>query len=524
MNSEETDNNFRLWLTSIPTKAFPTLLLQNGVKMTNEPPKGLRANVIGSMTKCDDRILNDCEKPEAFARLVFGFCFFHAICQDRRKFGPIGWNIAYNFTPEDLVTNRRQLKYFLDTFGEIPYKVLQLIGAKINYGGRVTDKKDKVLIECMIQIFICEEVVEKGPDYKFSPGGLFYCPAASAQDDFLNYLRGLPIMTPPEVFGLHQNCEITCAESESMSMLIDVLSLSSGGGGGKSSAGGKSPEDVMEDLAADLTQQTPPEFDLDLFETRFPTMYAESRNTVVKQEAAKYNRLLATLAYQLPLFRKAVKGLVVMTDDLESVGKGLFMNMVPDGWGSVGFLSLKPLTAWYKDLNQRVSFFNRWYDQGHPICFWISGLFFPQAFFTAVKQNFARANKFAIDRIDYDVDVRDDCKLDGSDLTEPPKAGCFMWGLFLEGFKWDDKMHMLAPWDPKVLFVPMPVVLFKPELDWKGKKGVYMCPVYKVLSRKGTLSTTGHSTNFVRDMAVPCKEDPGLWIRAGVAAFLALKY
>jgi len=524
MNPEETDNNFRLWLTSMPTKAFPTLLLQNGVKMTNEPPKGLRANVIGSMTKCDDRILNDCEKPEAFARLVFGFCFFHAICQDRRKFGPIGWNIAYNFTPEDLVTNRRQLKYFLDTFGEIPYKVLQLIGAKINYGGRVTDKKDKVLIECMIQIFICEEVVEKGPDYKFSPGGLFYCPAASAQDDFLNYLRGLPIMTPPEVFGLHQNCEITCAESESMSMLIDVLSLSSGGGGGKSSAGGKSPEDVMEDLAADLTQQTPPEFDLDLFETRFPTMYAESRNTVVKQEAAKYNRLLATLAYQLPLFRKAVKGLVVMTDDLESVGKGLFMNMVPDGWGSVGFLSLKPLTAWYKDLNQRVSFFNRWYDQGHPICFWISGLFFPQAFFTAVMQNFARANKFAIDRIDYDVDVRDDCKLDGSDLTEPPKAGCFMWGLFLEGCKWDDKMHMLAPSDPKVLFVPMPVVLFKPELDWKGKKGVYMCPVYKVLSRKGTLSTTGHSTNFVRDMAVPCKEDPGLWIRAGVAAFLALKY
>lgn len=67
----------------MPTMQFPALLLQNGVKMTNEPPKGLRANVLGSMMKCDDRMLSDCEKPEAYARLVFGFCFFHAVCQDR---------------------------------------------------------------------------------------------------------------------------------------------------------------------------------------------------------------------------------------------------------------------------------------------------------------------------------------------------------------------------------------------------------------------------------------------------------
>ena len=82
MNPDDTDNNYRLWLTSMPTKQFPALLLQNGVKMTNEPPKGLRANVLGSMMKCDDRMLSDCEKPEAYARLVFGFCFFHAVCQD----------------------------------------------------------------------------------------------------------------------------------------------------------------------------------------------------------------------------------------------------------------------------------------------------------------------------------------------------------------------------------------------------------------------------------------------------------
>jgi len=523
-NADETDNMYRLWLTSMPTPQFPPLLLQNGVKMTNEPPKGLRANVLGSMSKCDDRMLNDCEKPEAFSRLVFGFCFFHAICQDRRKFGPIGWNIPYNFTPEDLVTNRRQLKFFLDNYDSIPYKVLQFLGAKINYGGRVTDKKDKVLIETMIKIFICEDTAVKGPEYKFSKGGLFYCPAATSQDEFLTYLRGLPIMTPPEVFGLHENCEITCAESESMALLEDVMSMgsssSSGGGGG----GGKSPEEVMDDMAAELIEITPKQFDLDLFEERFPTMYSESRNTVVKQEAAKYNRLLDLLARQLPLFRRAVKGLVVMTEDLENVGKGLFMNMVPEQWASVGFLSMKPLTAWYKDLNDRVDFFHLWYTDGHPISFWVSGLFFPQAFFTAVLQNFARAHKFAIDRVDFDVEVSDHFKIDGSDIATPPEAGAYMRGMFLEGCRWDDRIHALGPSLPKQLFTQLPVVLFKPVLDWKPQKGVYPCPVYKVLSRKGTLSTTGHSTNFVRDMALPSKEHPDVWIRAGVAAFLALKY
>jgi len=520
MNPDETDNTFRLWLTSMPTKQFPALLLQNGVKMTNEPPKGLRANIVQSISKADDKILNDCVNVVGFQRLFFAFCFFHAVCQDRRKFGAIGWNVAYNFTMEDLVTNRRQLKFFLDNYKDVPYKVLNYLGSKINYGGRVTDKMDKRLIDSIIKVFICEGTVLRGPDYKYSPSGIYFCPNATCQEEFIAYLKTLPITPSPEIFGLHENCELTCAETEGMQLLEDLMSTMPRASGG----GGKSADDVMDEMAQDLINQTPQLFNLDDLEDSYPTKYDESRNTVLKQECLKFNRLVSLLIAQLPVFRKALKGLVAMTDDLEAVGKGLYMNVVPDGWASVSFLSMKPLTAWMNDLNARINFMQSWVDKDNPISFWISGLFFPQAFLTATLQNFARANHIAIDRLTFDFVVHDEWDDDGRNLTEHPPAGSYCWGLFLEGCRWDRVTHCLAPSLPKQLFVQFPLVHFLPTPDRKVPAGYYACPVYRVLSRKGTLSTTGHSTNFVLDMEVCSKEDPDHWIRAGVAAFLSLKY
>jgi dynein heavy chain len=146
--------DFRLWLTSSPTPQFPVAILQNAVKMTMEPPTGLKANLLQTYESISSQELNQCAKPKEFKKLMFGLAYFHAIIQDRRKFGSVGWNIRYEFSNEDLDVCKRQLKIFLDTSEHVPYKVLNFLISEVNYGGRVTDWIDGRLMYAIITSYI----------------------------------------------------------------------------------------------------------------------------------------------------------------------------------------------------------------------------------------------------------------------------------------------------------------------------------------------------------------------------------
>jgi len=96
--------------------------------------------------------------------------------------------------------------------------------------------------------------------------------------------------------------------------------------------------------------------------------------------------------------------------------------------------------------------------------------------------------------------------------------------MFFEGARWNYDIHILDESLPKELYTDVPMILFQPVVKRVlPTSGVYFCPLYKVLSRAGTLSTTGHSTNYVLYAELPTDKDQSFWIKAGVAMFLALK-
>jgi dynein heavy chain len=264
-------------------------------------------------------------------------------------------------------------------------------------------------------------------------------------------------------------------------------------------------------------------------------------NTVLVQEAERYNKLLFVVHQSLMELQRALKGLVILSAELEAMGNAMYDQRVPTLWTSAAYPSLKPLVSWFKDLLQRLDFISTWIDKGAPGSYWISGFFFPQGFLTAIIQNYARKYQYPIDTVTFSFVM---CPEALEELTSKPSDGSYIYGLFLEGARWDRSQSSLVDPKPKELFSPMPVIHMLPQKNRPmPSSGIYRCPVYKILTRTGTLSTTGHSTNFVTWIEIPSSQntvfrsslvsetnaqiklcDQDYWIKAGVACFCALRY
>jgi dynein heavy chain len=172
------------------------------------------------------------------------------------------------------------------------------------------------------------------------------------------------------------------------------------------------------------------------------------------------------------------------------------------------------------DLVLRLQFVDKWLKGGSPAAFWISGFFFPQGFMTGVLQTHSRRYKIAIDTLVFRTEVLD---RSADALHEPPKNGVYIYGVFLEGARWDQKACEIAESKPGELFNSMPAIWLDPIVAAdRVLKDVYTCPLYKTSRRAGVLSTTGHSTNFVVALHLRSKLSEDHWIRRGVAMLAAL--
>ena len=136
---------------------------------------------------------------------------------------------------------------------------------------------------------------------------------------------------------------------------------------------------------------------------------------------------------------------------------------------------------------------------------------------TGSLQTYARKYSVAIDTLTFTFDARSISKIDPLTLTEGPPDGAFVYGLWMEGFGWDEERQIAAISKPKEMYCSLPMVHFTPAVGHKCSPTDYSCPVYKTTARKGVLSTTGMSTNFVIAIELPTDVDPDTWTLYGAA-------
>jgi len=137
---------------------------------------------------------------------LFSLSFFHAVIQERRKFGPLGWNIRYEFNDSDLNTTFTMLQLFLDSLEEIPWDALIFVTGHINYGGRVTDDNDRICLIRSLMKYCSPDALKDG--YKFSGSGIYFAPPDGSIESYRDYIETLPMNDNPEIFGLHDNANI----------------------------------------------------------------------------------------------------------------------------------------------------------------------------------------------------------------------------------------------------------------------------------------------------------------------------
>ncbi|VVC95449.1 unnamed protein product [Leptidea sinapis] len=354
--------------------------------------------------------------------------------------------------------------------------------------------------------------------YSFSPSGDYLMPPSMDYNSVLEHIKALPLIARPEVFGLHENADITKDNKETAGLLFGCLltqtSITSGGGGADGAEGGG----VVE-LTRDMEARLPAPYDVYEVSLKYPVQYYNSMNTVLKQELIRYNRLLSVVARTLHGVYLAAQGLAIMSAELEECNNAFVKGIVPAAWMSKSYPSMKPLGSYVADFLSRLKFLQDWIDEGPPVVFWLSGFYFTQSFLTGVLQNYSRHNRIPIDQVHFEFTIT---SLE-SECEEEPSFGVYCKGLFLEGARWNRETMQLDESYPKILFDTIPIIWFQPALIVNfNPPPCYFCPIYKTSERRGVLATTGHSSNFVMYITLLSDIPQKHWINRGVASLTQL--
>ncbi|XP_044310020.1 dynein axonemal heavy chain 9 [Varanus komodoensis] len=509
-HSEGSHPEFRIFISAEPAASpeghiIPQGILENSIKITNEPPTGMHANLHKALDNFNQDTLEMCSRENEFKSILFALCYFHAVAAERRKFGPQGWNRSYPFNTGDLTISVNVLYNYLEASLKVPYDDLRYLFGEIMYGGHITDDWDRRLCKTYLEEFIKPEMLEG--EFLLAPG--FPLPGNMDYNSYHQYVDDALPAESPYLYGLHPNAEIGFLTQTSEKLFRTVLELQPRDTSIGEGAGATREEKVkaaLDDILEKLTDEfNIPEL-MAKVEERTPYI------VVAFQECERMNLLTSEIRRSLRELDLGLKGELTMTSDMETLQNAIFLDTVPDPWTRRAYPSMAALGGWFADLLNRIKELETWTgDFALPAVVWLAGFFNPQSFLTAIMQSMARKNEWPLDKMALQCDVT---KRNRNDFTSPPREGACVHGLFMEGARWDMQAGLIADAWLKELTPAMPIIFIKAiPVDKQDTRNMYPCPVYKTRQRGPT---------YVWTFNLKTKEKPSKWVLAGVALLLQI--
>ena len=533
----------RVWITAEPHPAFPIGLLQMSLKLTNEPPQGIKAGIIGSYSSLpwlSQDTVDQFRRPE-WKPMLFSLFFLHSVVVERRKFGPMGFCLPYEFNAGDLTASELFLANHVASVelaagkNQVNWETVRYMVAEIQYGGRITDNKDRELFNTITKHVFDARICRDG--FAFVPNGNRYIiPAFDEIVKQRDFVRDTyPDVDPPEAFGMTPNADITYRTRQAIDALSTILEVQPRGA---AASGGISREDKVLGITDAFLKQLPDRWAPDKRENR----NLNDRQPLSIFAAQEIDRLIVTIRVirvTCQDLRLAVAGTIIMTPQLQDALDYIFDARVPPSWIDVSWLS-SSISLWFGDVIRRWQQLDKWATDGRPQHYWLPGFFNPQGFLTSVRQEITRDHNkppapWALDKVETRTEVRayefrpgekSDADYKKDDL--PENKAVLIYGMFLDGCAWNKTTRRIVDSVNGELFKELPVMVVtagllgeRRDADVKGKgaRGAaplqnYRCPVYKYPVR-----TDNH---WVFDVDLPCDEANGergdaFWRMRGVA-------
>ena len=517
---EKPHKDFRLWLTTEPTDRFPLGILQRSLKVVTEPPNGLKLNMRSSYSKITEETLEECPH-EAFRPLVYALAFFHAVVQERRKYGKLGWNVSYDFNETDFRISLALISTYLTKASEntkasdadsIPWGTLRYLIGEAMYGGRVSDSFDRRILTTYLNEYMGDFLFDTFQAFHFYVGkGMDYSiPERGDHSKYVSSIDKLPIVQTPEVFGLHPNADISYYTNATKRLQQDLIMMQPRVG---SASGEMSREEFVGNVAKDLLSKVPKPFDLQSIK-RINRDNVQPTYIVLLQEIERWNKLVVFMSITLKDLMRALIGEIGFSSQLEAIMNSLYNGQLPDAWKRLTPATEKKLGSWVLWFLRRYNQYNDWIEHGEPKVVWLSGLHIPETFLAALVQTACRSKGWPLDRSTLYTQVT---KFTSADqIKEKPELGCYVSGLFLEGASWDKQRQCLVRQPPKVLVQELPILRVVPVESTKIKlTNTFRTPVYVTQARRNAMGV-----GLVMEADLASYEHDSHWVLQGVALSL----